>query len=82
MKSASTFQTVLRMLSVQDKNLSAIGAGVADFTIAPDVSAIDISEFTHTPEIAAIGRAAAEQALPQLREMLHKVDPQLFPLEE
>ena len=82
MKSGSTVQTVLRMLSVQDKNLSAIGAGVADFTIAPDVSAIDISEFTHTPEIAAIGRIAAEQAMPQLRDMLYKVDPQLFPLEE
>jgi hypothetical protein len=35
MKSANILQSILRALSLQDKNMSAIGAGVADFTIAP-----------------------------------------------
>ncbi|MGI9518965.1 MAG: patatin-like phospholipase family protein [Pirellulaceae bacterium] len=79
MKTPGTMKTLLRLLDVLDRNMSAIGAAGADFTIEPDVSAVDPTAFQKTPEIAAAGHAAATASMPAVRTMLHRLDGQLFP---
>jgi predicted acylesterase/phospholipase RssA len=74
-------QTAARVRTVQDRNIRALGTGAADLVIEPDVSKVELSDFQHAPRIAALGRSAAEQAMPRLRQILHQVDPQLFPIQ-
>jgi NTE family protein len=80
MKIPSAAQTAARVRTVQDRNIRSLGTGSADLVIEPDVSNVELTDFQHAPEIAALGRSAAEQALPRLRQILHQVDPQLFPI--
>jgi len=79
MKIPSTTQTAIRVRSVQDRNIRALGTGAADLVIEPDVSKVELSDFQHAAEIAAFGRAAAQQAMPKMWKILHELDPQLFP---
>ncbi len=72
-------QTLLRSLQVQNYSLRAFGVGPADVVIAPDVRGFDLAEFVRTKELAAIGEAAALQEIPKIRQLLARLDPQLFP---
>lgn len=63
-------QTLLRVNEVQDYGITAIRAPAIDLIIAPDTSAFDFSDFTKGYELAEIGEAAAEEAIPQLRQMI------------
>jgi hypothetical protein len=58
--------------------MNAVGVQPADFVIAPNVTAFDISEFTRADEMAVIGEAATNASIGQLKAMLSKLDPQLF----
>jgi predicted acylesterase/phospholipase RssA len=78
MKTPSVRQTILRAKDVTDRNMNAIGTRAADFIIEPDVSRYDMSDFKRTPEIAAVGQSTAAAAIPELREILAKMDRQLF----
>jgi NTE family protein len=80
MKIPSTAQTAIRVRTVQDRNIRSLGTTAADLVIEPDVSTVDVSDFQHAPKIAVLGRSAAEQAMPELRRILNRVDPQLFPI--
>jgi NTE family protein len=80
MKVPSTAQTAIRVRTVQDRNIRSLGTTAADLVIEPDVSTVDVSDFQHAPRIAGYGRSAAQQAMPELRKILHRVDSQLFPL--
>ena len=71
-------QTVLRSLTVQNHNLNAIGVRPADVVIEPDVTAFDLSEFLRAKELAAVGEAAALEQIPHIRQLLYRLDPQLF----
>lgn len=71
---------LIRMRTVQDRNIRAIGGGAADIVIEPDVSTVELTDFKNAAKIAKLGRDAAEEALPELRRVLHEMDPQLFPL--
>jgi predicted acylesterase/phospholipase RssA len=81
MRIPSSAQTAARVRTVQDRNIRSLGTGAADLVIEPDVSSVEISDFKRAPEIAALGQSAAEQAMPRLRQILHQVDPQLFPIQ-
>jgi NTE family protein len=81
MKVPSTAQSAIRVRTVQDRNIRALGTTAADMVIEPDVSTVDVSDFQHAPQIAEYGRLAAEQAIPELRRILHRIDSQLFPLQ-
>jgi NTE family protein len=74
MKTPNAFETGVRMLMVQQKNISKIGAQPADFTITPDVSDIDLSDFQHSVEIAEVGKVAAEVSLSELKTELESLD--------
>jgi predicted acylesterase/phospholipase RssA/CRP-like cAMP-binding protein len=71
-------QTLLRSLLVQNNNLNAIGVQPADVVIEPDVTGFDLTEFMRAKELAAIGEAAALEQIPRIRQLLARLDPQLF----
>ncbi len=79
MKRPSGTASLIRMRTVQDRNIRSIGGGAADIVIEPDVSTVELTDFKHADRTAKIGRAAAEAALPELKRVLHEMDPQLFP---
>jgi predicted acylesterase/phospholipase RssA len=74
MKAPNAFDTAVRMLMVQQKNMRKIGSQPADFTIAPDVSGFELSDFQHAVELAEIGRISAEENLSQLKTELESLD--------
>jgi NTE family protein len=78
-KKPGMVQTLLRSLQVQNYNLNAFGVGPADVMIAPDVRGVDLAEFVRAKELAAIGEATALQEIPRIRQLLTRLDPQLFP---
>jgi predicted acylesterase/phospholipase RssA/CRP-like cAMP-binding protein len=71
-------QTLLRSLLVQNHSLNAIGVQPADVVIEPDVTRFDLAEFMRAKELAAIGEAAALEQIPKIRQLLTRLDPQLF----
>jgi NTE family protein len=71
--------TILRSLLVQNHNLNAFGVQPADVVIEPDVTGFDLTEFMRAKELAAIGEAAALEQIPKIRQLLTRLDPQLFP---
>jgi predicted acylesterase/phospholipase RssA/CRP-like cAMP-binding protein len=70
--------TLLRTLLVQHHNLNTAGARPADVVIEPDVTAFDLAEFVRTKELAAVGEAATREQVPKIRQLLNRLDPQLF----
>jgi len=74
----SIVQVIMRQRMIQGYNMNAVGVRPADFVIAPDVTAFDISEFTRADEMALVGEATTNAAVPKLRQMLNKLDPKLF----
>jgi predicted acylesterase/phospholipase RssA/CRP-like cAMP-binding protein len=75
----TTLQTIMRSLLVQNYCLNAFGVQPADMVIEPDVTGFDLTEFMRAKELAAIGEAAALEQVPKIRQLLNRLDPQLFP---
>jgi NTE family protein len=71
--------TLLRSLLVQNNNLNAFGVQPADVVIEPDVTGFDMTEFMRARELAAVGEAATLEQIPRIRQLLARLDPQLFP---
>lgn len=76
--SPTIVQTLLRTFMVQNYCLNSYGVQPADIVIEPDVTGIDATEFERTRELAAIGEAAALKQVPKIRQLLTRLDPQLF----
>jgi NTE family protein len=74
----STPQVIMRQHMIQNYSMNAVGVQPADFVIAPDVTAFDISEFTRAEEMALIGETTTNATVAQLRTMLSKLDAKLF----
>jgi predicted acylesterase/phospholipase RssA len=77
-KFITTVQVIMRQNMIQGHSMNAVGVQPADFVIAPDVTAFDISEFTRADEMAAIGESTTNEVVGQLEGMLSKLDPRLF----
>jgi predicted acylesterase/phospholipase RssA len=77
-KRPSILQTLLRTLLVQNHSLNAHGVQPADVVIEPDLRRFDVAEFVRTRELAAAGEAAAVLQIPRIRQLLTRLDPQLF----
>jgi predicted acylesterase/phospholipase RssA len=75
----SIVQTILRSLLVQNYSLNAFGVRPADVVIEPDVTDFDLTEFMRARELAAIGEAAVLERIPNIQQLLTRLDPQLFP---
>lgn len=71
-------QTLLRSLLVQNHSLNALGIQPADVVIETDVRGFDLTAFTRAEEMAAVGHAAGLAAAPRIRQLLARLDPQLF----
>lgn len=78
MRSASTLQTVLRSYLVQHVNMNSVGVEPADFVIEPDVTGVDLSDFSRTRDLADVGHRAALDAIKPLKSLLSKLDDRLF----
>ena len=78
MSQASTIQTILRSLLVQNKSVNSVGIRQADAVIEPDVTRYELAEFTRAEEMAEIGRQAALAELPKIKEQLMQLDNRLF----
>jgi predicted acylesterase/phospholipase RssA len=74
----STIQVIMRQHMIQDYKMNGVGVQPADFVIAPDVTAFDISEFTRADEMARVGEETTNATMPKLLKMLSKLDPKLF----
>jgi predicted acylesterase/phospholipase RssA/CRP-like cAMP-binding protein len=77
-KKPTVVQTLLRSLLVQNHSLNARGVQPADVVIETDVRGFDLTAFTRAQEMAAIGEAAGLEAVPKIRQLLTRLDPQLF----
>jgi predicted acylesterase/phospholipase RssA len=75
----ATVQVIMRQNMILNHSMNAVGVQAADVVIAPDVTRFDISEFTRADEMAIVGEAAAGASIQQLKTMLSKLDPKLFP---
>jgi len=82
MSSASTLQTILRSYLVQNVNMNSIGVQPADVVIEPDVTGFGMTDFTRADGLAAIGKAAAVQELPHIKNLLQQIDTELFQLND
>lgn len=78
MNQASTIQTIMRSLLVQNKSVNSIGMQQADVIIEPDVTRCDMTEFMRAEEMAGIGEQAALAELPKIKEQLQQLDYRLF----
>jgi hypothetical protein len=58
--------------------MNSVGVRPADIVVEPDVTGIDATEFVRTKELAAIGEAATLEQIPRIRQLLGRLDPQLF----
>ncbi|HEX4132458.1 MAG TPA: cyclic nucleotide-binding and patatin-like phospholipase domain-containing protein [Pirellulales bacterium] len=74
MKQPGLPASVLRIVEVQAHDLSVLRSNAVDLTIAPDASAIDFTDFSRADELADIGEAAAEEAIPRLKELLAELE--------
>lgn len=78
MRTPSTVQTLLRSLQVQNHNLNALGVQGAEVTIEPDATRFDLAEFMRARELAVAGEQAALGQISQIKQLLARLDPQLF----
>jgi predicted acylesterase/phospholipase RssA len=70
MRRPGYISTLIRVSEVQQRSLAALHMSQSDFVIAPDTSAYSFEDFTYGKELVEIGRAAAEESLPQLKQAL------------
>ena len=70
MRSVGSVDTLIRVVETQGRGLGALRADSIDLTIRPDASAFSFVDFSKAPELADLGEAAAESAIPRLKEML------------
>lgn len=78
MKTASMLETIMRTYIVQNVNMNSVGVQPADFVIQPDVRNFEITEFSRAKEMSSIGAKAALDVMPQLKQLLSRIDNQLF----
>lgn len=64
------WETLLRVNEVQASGVNIPSTTAIDLTIAPDASAFDFADFTKGFELAEIGEAATEEAIPQLKQLI------------
>lgn len=80
-RSASIIETLLRSYLVQNHSVNSLGVQAADFVIEPDVTQFDLTAFTRTDEMAAVGTQTTLETISEIRGLLHRLDSELFPLE-
>ena len=75
MKSGGMLETLFRIFEIHDHELNAVRGRSVDLLIEPDTARFPIQDFTRTQELADVGEAAAEAAIPHLKTMLAALEP-------
>lgn len=70
MRAPGQLETIMRANEVQDHEITALRTKAVDLMISVDTSAFDFADFTKARELAEAGEQAAEQVLPQLKQLL------------
>jgi predicted acylesterase/phospholipase RssA len=70
MRKPGIWETLVRVLDVQQKGLARLGSDDCDLLIAPDTSVFPFDDFTRGEELRAAGRAEAQAVLPRLKQAL------------
>ena len=78
MKNASALDTLFRIFESQAHNMGKFRNRAVDFWIKPDTSRFGLAEFHRTAEIAAVGEAAAHDAIPELKQRLIELEKRLL----
>jgi predicted acylesterase/phospholipase RssA/CRP-like cAMP-binding protein len=77
-RAPSVLQTIMRGYLVQSVNMNSVGVQPADLIIDLDVTNFDLSEFTRTDELAAIGAETTKASVESIRTALASLDKELF----
>jgi predicted acylesterase/phospholipase RssA/CRP-like cAMP-binding protein len=77
MKRPGLMATLVRIFETQLHELNAIGARAVDLLIEPPTARFDFADFTRSAELAEVGEAAAEAAIPRLKAMLAELHTRL-----
>lgn len=70
MRVPGTIETLLRINEVQDCALGSMRTRAVDLLITPDTSRFDFANFTKAQQLADIGEAAAQEAIPQIKQLV------------
>lgn len=75
MRRPGLVETLWRVTEVQDYNISSLRtSSFVDLMICPDTSGFDFVDFSQGIPLAEVGEAAAEEAIPQLKQMLEDLE--------
>jgi NTE family protein len=74
MRPPSMMETLLRAMDVRSYGLSDVHNDHVDVVIRPDTSAFEFADFTQGARLAEVGEAAAEEAIPRIRELIASLD--------
>ncbi len=78
MKNPGALDTLFRIFESLAHNMGKIRNRAVDFWIKPDTSRFGLAEFHRTTEIAAVGEAAAHEAIPELKQRLIELEKRLL----
>jgi NTE family protein len=78
MKNPGALDTLFRIFESLAHNMGKIRNRAVDFWIKPDTSQFGLAEFHRTTEIAAVGEAAANEAMAQLKQRLVELEKRLL----
>lgn len=70
MRRPGTLETIMRVNDVQDYQVTATQAHVADHIIGINTSGFAFADFTKAVELAELGEATTEEAIPALKQLL------------
>ena len=71
---AGILETLLRVSEVQIVTATGARTQSIDVLLTPDTSRFEFADFSRAKELAAIGEAAAEEAMPTLKQKLDKLE--------
>jgi len=78
MRDAGALDTLFRIFESQAHNIGKLRNRAVDFWIKPDTSGFGLAEFHRTAEIAAVGEAAAHDAIAELKQRLGELEKRLL----
>ena len=78
MKNAGSLDTLFRIFESLAHNMGKFRNRAVDFWIKPDTSRFGLAEFHRTAEIAAVGEAAAQDAIPELKQRMIELETRLL----
>lgn len=74
MRAPGFLETMMRVIDVQQHGLMSARCHAADLVVSPDTSTFEFADLDRFAEMAALGEAAMEEALPTLKQMVARLE--------